>query len=186
MNIVSDIYSDYEKTLCFTGHRPDKLGGYNYRNEQNLKMLKKLRAIIIRFIEKHGITTFISGMALGVDIWSARIVLSLKDKYPHIKLICAIPCAEQYKRWHEDDISVYYDVLESSDSVYYVSNNPYTAWCMNDRNKWMVDNSKFVIAVWNNDESGGTWQTIKYAKKRQRLTIQLNPRSLEINFLKND
>lgn len=174
---------DYRKSLAFTGHRPNKLASYNYRHPENLKMLVKLKAIICRYIERRGITTFITGMALGIDIWSAQIILQLKDKYPHIKLVCAIPCLEQYKKWNDDDIDTYHHILERADLVYYVSDKPYTDWCMIDRDKWMVDNVNFLLAVWNGDESGGTWRTVEYAIKRQRNILCLNLKTLETNFL---
>ena len=46
---------------------------------------------IVKLIENKGVTHFISGMALGVDIYAAEIVLNLKTKYPHITLESAIP-----------------------------------------------------------------------------------------------
>jgi uncharacterized phage-like protein YoqJ len=185
MNIVEYPNIHFERALCFTGHRPHKLDGYDFRSEGNLKMLLKLRALICRYIERRGIHTFISGMALGIDMWSARIILSLKKKYPHIKLICAVPCAEQYKKWNEADTEMYHEILEQADEVYYVSDKPYTAWCMTDRDKWMVDNASHVLAVWDGVEDGGTWQTVKYAFKRQRPVCQLHPKKLEINFPKS-
>lgn len=185
MNVVEFCNINFDKALCFTGHRPHKLDGYNFRSEGNLKMLLKLRALICRYIERMGVNTFVSGMALGVDMWSAQIILALKEKkYPHIKLVCAIPCIEQYKKWSEDDARTYHEILKQADEVYYVSNEPYTAWCMTDRDKWMVDNVRHVLAVWNGDTDGGTWQTVKYAVKRQRPITQLHPKTLEINLVK--
>jgi uncharacterized phage-like protein YoqJ len=184
MNIVEYPNIHFEKTLCFTGHRPNKLGGYDYNHPENVKIIVKLKALIKRYIERRGINTFISGMALGIDMWSALIILSLKKKYPHIKLVCAIPCIEQYKKWNKDDTKMYHEILEQADEVYYVSNEPYTAWCMTDRDKWMVDNTSHVIAVWNEDEDGGTWQTVKYAVKRQRPIMQLHPKTLNIKSLR--
>lgn len=185
MNIVEFCNINFDKALCFTGHRPHKLFGYNHRSEGNLKILLKLRALICRHIEKLGVNTFVSGMALGIDMWSAQIILALREKkYPHIKLVCAIPCAEQYARWSESDIKMYHEILEQADEVYYVSSEPYTAWCMTDRDKWMVDNAKYVLAVWNGDRDGGTWQTVKYAVKRQRPITQLHPKTLEVNLVK--
>jgi len=182
INSIYDI--DYNKTLCFTGHRPKKLGGYDYRSEQNLKMLLKLRALICRYIEKKGVTTFVSGMALGIDIWSAQIILSLKEKkYPHIKLVCAIPCKEQYKKWSESDRDIWKNIVNRADFVHYVSEDPYTAWCMNKRNEWMVDNSNFVLSVWDGS-GGGTQNCAKYALKRQRNILNLHPKTLETNFVK--
>ena len=36
---------------------------------------------------------------------------------------------------------------------------------MSKRNKYMVDKADHVIAVWNGQQNGGTWNTIKYVKK---------------------
>lgn len=172
----------FEKTLAFTGHRPHRLASYDYKHPDNIKMLKKLRALIIRFIERRGVTTFISGMALGIDMWSAQIIIQLKEQFPHIKLVCAIPCIEQYKKWNETDKQIYHEILAKADNVYYVSDQSYTAWCMTDRDKWMVDQSRFVIAVWDGVEDGGTWQTVKYTRKRQRTMVQLHPKTLEVKL----
>mgnify|MGYP002508193063 CR=1 FL=1 len=38
-----------------------------------------------------GFQTFISGMARGVDLWAAEIVLELRDEGAAIRLICASP-----------------------------------------------------------------------------------------------
>lgn len=180
-----DIYDiDYRKTVNFTGHRPSKLNSYDYRHPDNLKILKLHRAMIERLINKRGIDTFISGMALGIDMWSAQIILQLKqDKYPNIKLVCAIPCIEHYKKWNQQDIDIYHEILGQADLVYYVSEEPYTNWCMIDRDKWMVDNSSICLAVWNGVEDGGTWQTIKYAKKRQRTILHLHTENLKVEIL---
>uniref|UniRef100_A0AB39C751 DprA-like DNA processing chain A n=1 Tax=Bacillus phage KoopaTroopa TaxID=3234046 RepID=A0AB39C751_9CAUD len=178
MNIV------FEKTLCFTGHRPDKLYGYNYKTEGNRLLLLKLRSIIEMYINRRGINTFISGMALGIDIWSAQIILALKKKYPHIKLVCAIPCDEQWKKWKDQDIETWHKVVEQADYVHYVSEEPYTAWCMNARNRWMVDNSSYVIGVWDGT-TGGTYDCLKYAVKRDRSIMHLDSTNLEKKILKS-
>ena len=34
------------------------------------------------------------------------------------------------------------------------------------RNDYMVDHSDLVLAIWNGEQSGGTWHTIQYAKTK--------------------
>ena len=34
------------------------------------------------------------------------------------------------------------------------------------RNDYMVDHSDLVLAIWNGEQSGGTWHTIEYAKAK--------------------
>ena len=78
------------ETCAFTGHRPKGLG-YPESDERCAALKEKLRSLIIRMIEEKGVTHFISGMAQGVDMYAAEIVLELKEKYPQITLECAIP-----------------------------------------------------------------------------------------------
>ena len=69
---------------CFTGHRPEKL---NISEEQ---LCVRLGLEIDRAIED-GFTTFISGMAKGVDICAAELVLKRRVSDARLKLICALP-----------------------------------------------------------------------------------------------
>jgi uncharacterized phage-like protein YoqJ len=62
----------------FTGHRPTRFSfGYDEKNEKCIR-LKLVMAQQIRALIKSGVSTFYTGMALGVDQWAAEIVLDLK------------------------------------------------------------------------------------------------------------
>lgn len=76
-----------QKTICFTGHIPQKLFGYNPYASGNLELLLTLRKVIEEKIE-NGTTTFITGMALGINMWAARIVLTLKKIEPVHPIDC--------------------------------------------------------------------------------------------------
>ena len=146
------------KTCCFTGHRPKKL------NFNNIFILKqKLKNSIIVAINC-GYENFISGMALGCDMLAADIVLELQKIYP-IKLECAIPCVNQTEFWKEEDIKNYKRILRKANKITYTSNAKYYNGCMQKRNKYMVDNSSRIIAVFNGTP-GGTMQTLKYAESK--------------------
>lgn len=168
------------ETLCFTGHRPQKLKGFNV--EDNLELLKVLKQQIISFIDEYGVTTFISGMALGIDMWAARIVLSLKKQYPHIKLVAAVPCSKQYARWQNSSIREWHGIVERADKVVYVSDEPYTRWCMQKRNEWMVDHSQYVISVWDGT-NGGTKNCIDYSCKKSVQVWNINPNTLKLSYV---
>lgn len=141
---------------CFTGHRPEKL--HREEEEINEELEKMIKAAI-----GDGYTTFISGMARGVDIWAAEIVLMIKDYNPEIKLICAVPYEGFEKSWSKEWQDAYHEVLDRADLVEYICPH-YSRGCFQIRNKWMVDHSDVVIAVYNG-EKGGTKNTIDYAKK---------------------
>ena len=56
---------------CFTGHRPDKM----ILGEKDIKPL--LEKAIDKAIEE-GYVTFVTGMAMGTDVWAAEVVLEKK------------------------------------------------------------------------------------------------------------
>lgn len=162
------------KTACFTGHRPSKLGGYNPAD--NKQLLWKLHDEIVNHIENKGVRVFISGMALGIDMWAARIVLKLRDtKYPDLHLVAAIPCKNHSAKWLEESKKEWEDITAKANDVFYVSNQPYTDTCMQDRNEFMVDNSDFIIAVWDGTP-GGTGNCIKYAKSKKLPITEIHPK----------
>ncbi|MDC6267305.1 SLOG family protein [Lysinibacillus fusiformis] len=162
-------------TACFTGHRPNKLNGYDPKD--NSELLFKLRDIIMDHVENRGVNKFISGMALGIDMWAARIVLKLKEKYPHIKLVCAIPCDKQYSKWFQISVDEWHDIIAKADEVVYVSKETYTSWCMQKRNEYMVDNSDYIIAIWD-ETKGGTGNCVKYAQGKSKHITILHPKTL--------
>lgn len=165
---------DTSKTVCFTGHRPDKLGGFDPNNSLAKKVKESLQFSIIKCIE-NGYDTFISGGALGVDQWAAEIVISLKVKYPHIKLIIARPFPSQDKVWNPQSKKVFQEICSKADSVVDVSPDPYTAWKMQVRNDYMINNSSLVIAVYDGSE-GGTGNAVKSAIKKNKTIITINPK----------
>ena len=69
---------------CFTWHRPEKL----HKPEEQIK--EYLDAAILQTVDD-GFVIFISGMARGVDIWAAEIVLRLRESNPEIHLVAASP-----------------------------------------------------------------------------------------------
>ena len=173
-NIKEEI-SSYVKLLnahicCFTGHRPQSLPWkFNEQDERCLKMKEQLRNEIIKAI-KNGYKTFISGMALGFDMICAEMVLELKKTYPFIKLIGAIPCKTQDKLWNEKDKQRYRSLLTQLDSIRCIYDDYIGPECMLERNRFMINNSSLVIALFNGT-NGGTKKTLDYAKERGVKTI---------------
>ena len=159
-----------QKSCCFTGHRPKSLPwGYNESSLGCYFFKRKLKKIIYKLADE-GCVHFITGMAMGVDLIEAEIVIEMKKKYINITLEAAIPCDNQTAGWSFDYVERYQDVLEYCDKVTYVSEE-YTRDCMLKRNRYMVDNSDVVIAVWNGTERSGTAATMRYAKKQGKKVI---------------
>ena len=108
---MTDIRSSaIQKSCCFTGHRDIEKGALP-------SLQKRLQEEIRRLIEEKGVCNFIAGGALGFDTLAAEAVLALKEKYPSIRLLLALPCPEQTARWKEEDVLRYQRILAACDKI---------------------------------------------------------------------
>lgn len=141
---------------CFTGHRPERL---RISESEVISCLKEE----IRTAITDGFQTFISGVARGVDLWAAEVVLALRDEGAAVRLICASPYRGFESRWSREWQERYRRVMKQADLVRFICPG-YSRDCFQLRNQWMVDHSTRVIAVYNGQPSG-TRNTIEYARR---------------------
>lgn len=167
-------------TCCFTGHRPMKLPFGFDESHPKCKQLKNiLRIEMERLITEYHVCRFITGMALGIDQICAELVLDLKKKYPKIVLECAIPYEGQAIQWSVEQRERYFSILEKCDEETMLQTR-YTKDCMQKRNRYMVDHSTHVLAVWDGSFRSGSGQTVRYAQKMGRTITMIRPDTLEI------
>lgn len=171
---------DLPKTSCgFTGHRPAKLPWKDNEMDRRCVQLKDmLRSEIVR-LANAGIVNFLSGMALGTDVWAAEIVLDERKVHPKLKLHCILPCKEQADKWATKDQLRYFNILEKADSVVYTSREQ-TKSCMLERNRFLVEHSDFILAVYDGKYRSGTAATVRYAQRLRRDIAILDPNTLEL------
>jgi uncharacterized phage-like protein YoqJ len=156
--------------ISVTGHRPNKLYGYNLKDKRYDELKNSLKKILI----ENNCTEAITGMALGVDTVFALAVLELKEEGHDIKLHCAIPCKNHSSKWFKESIDLYDNILEKADTVKLVTDEVYKPYLMQVRNEYMVNLADKVIAVWDGS-NGGTGNCVKYAQKQNKEIIIINP-----------
>ena len=148
------------RRCCFTGHRTQKLR----RTEEEIK--NDLETAIKQAIAD-GYTTFITGMAYGVDIWAGQIIVQLRKGNPELHLIAAIPFPGFEDRWSSVYKREYRELLDQVNLVRYLCSR-YHSRAYQLRNEWMVDRSSRVIAVFNGSPSG-TKNTLDYAIRYNKM-----------------
>lgn len=168
------------KALSFTGHRPNKLGGYGGERAKKIRdgIFTSIVSIIKRAVA-NGFDTFISGGALGTDQIVAEAVIWVRKQpgYEHIKLIIAKPFPSQGSAWPQHAQDYFESICAQADKVVVVSDDPYTREKMQIRNEWMVDISSACCAVWNGG-NGGTGNCVRYAKSKYCPILVVNPYTL--------
>lgn len=171
------------KSCAFTGHRPQNLPfGFREDDERCTALKETLKKQIISLITDENVTHFISGMALGVDMYAAEIVLELKKTYPGITLESAIPCETQAAKWNAAMRERYYGIAAQCDKETLLQTH-YTPDCMDKRNRYMVDHADYIIAVWDGKPSGME-STIRRLLAMKKSKLKQNNTVQEIRALK--
>ena len=146
---------DREKCCCFTGHRPEKLPwGRNEQSPAFHRAMAAVEAAIIARIED-GCTWFYTGMARGMDLWAAQIVLKYRDlgagEHLGVRLCAVLPCADQAARWKREDQALH------------------------ARNRYLVEHAGHVIALYDGRSPGGTRQTLELARRAGLAATVIDP-----------
>lgn len=173
--------------ISFTGHRPDKLGGYDWNTPKNKAIMKALSDKIYEVSGEEDID-FICGGALGIDQMAFDICKKFRDTDYGVTIEVAIPFSKQACKWIYENVKTYEIQLSQADKCTYVDRlddykikgyeeDIYYPAKMQKRNEYMVDNSDVIIAVWDGT-SGGTANCVKYAKKLGKKIIVINPKEI--------
>jgi len=183
--------------ISFTGHRPNKLGGYDWNSKLNQELIKKLEQVILDQLNSDLVeVNFIFGGALGIDQMAFDICERNISKFPNckIRLILALPFEKQDSNWiGKTDKERYAHQKSIADKIVYVDAIPkysfkgiplgeYHPAKMQLRNQWMVDNSDRVIAVFDGSK-GGTANCINYAKKKKKFIVILHPKTFNAKII---
>jgi hypothetical protein len=182
-------------TLAFTGHRYLKDEG------QKAWAINKLNEICLRAASKDT-DCFISGGAPGADwwftdaAWLARWQLAGKPAsepasvsgFPKDGKGIIVSMALPFKGFlnyymkknssHEEYIKE--RLVKYVEPIIIVNNivpegRPQMTQLIHARNRWLVDNQSVIVGLYDGRGSGGTFATLKYAKKKKRRILWLNP-----------
>lgn len=152
-------------SCCFSGHRPGKLPWGDDEGDRRCLALKERLWNEMEAAYEQGYRHFICGMARGADFYFAEAVLALRRQHSDAALEAARPCETQANSWPEADRRRYQAILDQCDLETLVQHH-YDRGCMMRRNRYMVDRSSRIIAVYDGVPKGGTAQTLAYAMRQ--------------------
>ncbi len=181
-----------EQACAFTGHRPYRL--MLGKEGDNLAQSRLIEALMreIHALNFKGVRRFYTGMAQGVDLWCAEIVLELSKTAPFIELVAALPFSGQERRWSAEARERYRRLLNGCSRVvdcsldHYKSIEGSLSAAYLNRNRYMVDNAQFLLAVYDPNGAhlrSGTGQTVRYAQNKRRSIICIHPDTLAVSNL---
>ncbi len=161
------------RTCCFTGHRPEKLPWGLDEADPRCAALRASIGRELASLYRQGYRHFISGMAMGCDLYFAEAALALRERCPGLTVEGAVPCPTQADRWPEGQRRRWRDILDRCDLETVVQQH-YDRYCMHRRDRYLVDRAGAVLAVFNGT-SGGPQYTLNYAMDRGLEILLLDP-----------
>lgn len=156
----------YDKavSVCFSGHRNVP---FNKRRE-----LKQCLKLDIAKAYTDGYRCFYCGMAMGFDLLAAEAALSLQSELRDLQVIAVVPFRGQADRWSVEAKNRYESILRIVDDVVVLSER-YNNECLLRRNDYMVNNSSRLIAYYDGSNKGGTFYTIRKARRQGLCVVNL-------------
>jgi len=158
--------------IAITGHRPPKCGNYEGTNPLACWVKTEIRKALLELQP----TALITGMAIGVDQWTAAICIKLA-----IPFVAAVPFVGQERQWPALARDEYALMLHLAKEVVVVCEGGYERWKMQARNEWSVDHSDKLLAVFDGSQ-GGTANTVNYADRVGREKCRIDPNEFRTSF----
>lgn len=168
------ILFDPATTAAFTGYRVEKI----LLSSSDPRILHNIGDAIDPAVEQlynQGYRTFLSGMAQGFDLIAAKHVITLKEKYPDIRLIAVIPHPGQSARFDELWTRYYQYCMDRADQQCFLQTYS-TPRSYLDRNDFLINNSSALICYFDG-QPGGTAYTVDKARRTQHILINLYQQS---------
>lgn len=147
---------------AFTGYRPQKMPfGFNESDPRCIDFKRRVKETI-QALYNMGYRHFISGGALGMDMFAAEAVVELRKKHPEVILEMVSPFDDQASKWPEE-YRARHDLLFELADITTATSHVYTKSAMFIRNRYLVNNADLLLAAYDG-QPGGTAMTIGYAK----------------------
>lgn len=179
--------------IGFTGHRPNKLYGYDLSNENYQRLSNTCEETIKNLIKEYKTEEVkgIVGGALGFDTLMFETLKNIRNSQPLV-IEMAIPFEQQMVKWPKESRDIYVSHKKCADIITYVDTleaykvpntieGTYNTKKLFKRNEYIADNSDILIACIRNMRSG-SGNCVTYFKKTypNNKVIIINPDTFEV------
>jgi len=167
--------SDTTFHVALTGHRPDKLAGYDLTAPFYTALRDWLVHIITTGLDRHPHLTLHSGLALGADtVWSEAILQMRRAHPERIEFVAEVPVMTQSSRWPADRDKAFWETQVTNADLVNIYAESYSPMAMQLRNEGMIGAAQLVLAVWDGT-SGGTGHAVRFAEQRGTPVFRMTP-----------
>ncbi|MBB5149391.1 MULTISPECIES: DUF1273 domain-containing protein [Ureibacillus] len=162
------------QSLYVSGYRPHELGIFNEKHP-GIQIIKKAIENELRSLIEDGLEWVIVSGQLGVEIWTAEVVIELKNEFPQLKYSVITPFLDIEKNWNEQRQQQYAYIISQADFVTSITKRPYEApWQFVEKDKFIIQNTDALLLVYDEEHEGSP----KYLKRLVEKYMERNPYEL--------
>jgi uncharacterized phage-like protein YoqJ len=155
------------KTIAVSGYKGHELGIFDQKHK-GIHYIKKALEHRLRSLIEEGLEWVIISGQLGVELWAAEVVFTLKDEYPQLQLAILTPFLNQEERWQDTTKSYYQDIVSQADFVDSITKRPYdNPMQLRQKNEFIIAKADGLLLLYDEDKPGSPTYYLEVAKKRQ-------------------
>lgn len=157
------------KNLLVTGYRAHELQIFDEKHKGIGYIKKAIAGRLVPLIEE-GLEWVLTPGQYGVDLWACDVVISLKKRYPHLKLSIITAYKNPEEKWKDEKKNFYHDILRGVDYYGAVSNQEYSGvWQLTARDDLLLRKTDGILLLYDEDAAEGSPRFYKEKALKKQL-----------------
>ena len=170
--------TDQIYTVALTGHRPDRLAGYDMSHPFYQVLHQELSSRVQALLGQHQRLELRSGLALGADTIWAQVGLQLREQHPgRIQVAGYLPFPGQADRWPAHSRDTWALIRHSLDREHICAES-YSISAMHRRNAVLIQGADLLLALWDGKPTGGTAGAVRLARAQKTPVHVIDPEQI--------
>ena len=149
------------KTVYITGYKSFELNIYK-DDAPEVYYLKQFIAHKLKHLLDEGLEWVLIQGQMGIELWSAEVVIELKKDFPDIKLGIITPFLGHTQRWNDKNQAKYTNIIQQADFTESIHHTEYMgAYQFKQADQFMLDHTDYTILIYDDEQEGSP----KYFKR---------------------
>lgn len=142
------------KTVYVTGYKSFELNIF----KEDIPEVTYLKAFIKHKLEQYldeGLEWVLIQGQIGIELWTAEVVIELRESYPDLKLGIITPFYGHTSKWNEQNQAKYNKIVQEADFLESVHHTEYEGpHQFKQTDQFMLDHSDMSLLIYDEEQEG--------------------------------
>ena len=140
------------KTVYVTGYKSFELNIFK-DDAPEVSYLKKFIAHKLEQLLDEGLEWVLIQGQMGIELWTAGVVIHLKESYSDLKLGIITPFFGHTDRWNESNQSKYTSIAQQADFIESIHHTEYQGlFQFKQADQFMLDHTDYTILIYDEEQ----------------------------------